>query len=64
MERQRDTCESQSPSIYTFLKFYLLFLVVLGLRCCAQAFCSCGGFSLRSTGSRCEGSSSCGMWGQ
>ena len=27
---------------YYFLKFIYLFLAVLGLRCCARAFSSCG----------------------
>ena len=65
---------------FFFNKFTYLFiyLVVLGLCCCARAFSSCGtggysslwcaGFSLRwllllrSTGSRCVGFSSCGSW--
>ena len=63
-----------------FNKFiYLFVLAVLGLRCCALAFSSCGaggysslqcaGFSLwllllQSTGSRCPGFSSCGTWAQ
>ena len=62
-----------------FIYFYL-FLAVLGLRCCAWAFSSCGergllfvavrGFSqrrlllLRSMGSRCAGFSSCGTRSQ
>ena len=25
-----------------FILFFYLFLAALGLRCCAQAFCSCG----------------------
>ena len=56
------------------------FLAALGLRCCAQAFSSCGergysslqcaGFSLLwplllwSMGSRCTGFSSCSTWAQ
>ena len=35
--------------------FICLFLVVLGLRCCAQAFCSCGEWA-----SHCNGFSCCG----
>ena len=33
-----------SPFLFLFLKFilFILFLAALGLRCCAQAFCSCG----------------------
>ena len=64
--------------IYLFILKINLFLAALGLRCCAQAFSSCGeqgysflwcvGFSLRwllllrSTGSRRVGFSSCGAW--
>ena len=60
--------------------YLFLFLAVLGLRCCTQAFSSCGergllfvavsGLSLswllllQSTGSRRAGFSSCGMWAQ
>ena len=64
---------------FVFKSIYL-FLAVLGLRCCTQAFSSCSkwgllfvvvrGFSLRwllllrSTGSRCAGFSSCGTQAQ
>ena len=57
-----------------------LFLVVLGVRCCVQAFSSCGGQGLLlvtvhgllvvgaslagGLGSRCTGFSRCGMWTQ
>ena len=48
-------------------------MAALGLRCCARAFSSCGEqgllfvavrglLLLRSTGSRCAGFSSCGLW--
>ena len=70
-----------SKFIYLFIcLFVYLFLAVLGLRCCAWAFSSCGergysslrcmGFSLRwllllqSTGSRHAGFSSGGSWAQ
>ena len=33
--------EQRNPAFLSFLKFYL-FLVVLGLHCCAWAFSSCG----------------------
>ena len=64
--------------IYLFI--YYLFLTVLGLCCYARAFSSCGEWRLffivvhglliewllllQSTGSRCVGFSSCGMWAQ
>ena len=35
----------QSITVYFFL-FYYLFLAVLGLRCCARAFSSCGKWGL------------------
>ena len=76
-------CQSVTVPQYFFLSFFLfnkfiyLFLAALGLRCCVQAFSSCGergyssswcvGFSvqwlllLHSTGSRCTGFSSCGL---
>ena len=47
--------------LFTFLKF----LVVLSLRCCTQAFSSCGEQGLllfRSMASRCVGFSSWGSW--
>ena len=60
--------------------FVCLFMAVLGLRCCAWAFSSCGDqgllfvavcglliqwlLFLQSTGSRHVGFSSCGMWAQ
>ena len=46
-----------------FLKLINLFLAALGLRCCAQAFSSCGGGGyslLRCAGSHCGGLSCCG----
>ena len=65
---------------YKFLFLFILFLAVLGLRCCVQfslvaasrGYSSlwCTSFSLRwllllwSTGSRCAGFSSCGTWAQ
>ena len=65
---------SHPPSVNKsfFFKFYL-FLAALGLRCCTQAFSSCGEWGLlfvavpgllmlQSTGSRHVGFSSCGMW--
>ena len=30
------------PSFFNFYKFIYLFLAALGLRCCSQAFSSCG----------------------
>ena len=33
-------------SLCDFLKLIYLFLAVLGLRCCAWAFCSCGEWGL------------------
>ena len=51
-----------NPNSFLFFNFFL-FLAALGLHCCTKAFSSCaaqaspcGGFSLRSTGSRCTGS--------
>ena len=62
--------------IFPFINLFYFILAALGLRCCTQAFSSCGqqgysslwrtGFSLwwllllRSTGFRCAGFSSCG----
>ena len=58
-----------------FIYFIYLLLAALGLRCCAQAFSSCGEpgllfvvvhrlLLLRSMGSRHTGFSSCGAWAQ
>ena len=63
-----------------FFYYFFLFLAALGLRCCARAFCGYGERGLLfvavrgllivvaslvgSTGSRCAGFSSCGMWPQ
>ena len=34
--------QASGPCIFFFNKFIYLFLAVLGLRCCARAFSSCG----------------------
>ena len=47
-------------NINYFLSFDYLFLAVLGLPCCTQAFSSCGEWGLFS----CCGSSSRGRWGE
>ena len=47
--------------IFIFNLFYLfLFLAVLGLRCCARAFSSCGERELLLVASHCSGFSRCG----
>ena len=72
--------EKASCFLFIFNLFIYLCLAVLGLRCCLWAFSSCGkrgatfhcsawashcgGFLLRSMGSRSTGFSSCGMWAQ
>ena len=51
--------------LFIYFFFYFLFLVVLSLRCCTQAFSSCGEQGLLlfwSMGSRCVGFSSWGSW--
>ena len=75
------TLEKEPPFIL-FYSYYLFIylLAALGLRCCEQAFSSCGergllfvgvcglliivASLLRSTGSRHAGCSSCGTWAQ
>ena len=55
--------EKMSESFAHFFLKFILFLAVLGLRCCARAFSSCGERGLLllwSTGSRRSGFSSCG----
>ena len=35
-------CFEENESTKIFLNFFILFLAALGLRCCVQAFSSCG----------------------
>ena len=49
---------------FLFNKFICFFLAVLGLRCCVQAFSSCGkrGLLFLERASHCGGFSCCGAW--